>query len=139
MGDNVSEISGFAIRPINPDGTYGDEIQLEGFGNITTYPAESLYDEDADLIKTLKFVGEAITFIGNIKLPHKKMSRKKFKKWLMHFPGMERNSAEGWCCLIGIAKGQVSYQHTYSDNMLFVPDTCSLMESILWQLKNTKK
>ena len=45
-------------------------------------------------------------------LLHRKMSRKKFKKWLMKH-GFERNFAEKFCQIIGSFHGRVSYMRVY--------------------------
>ena len=74
--------------------------------------------------------------------PHKKMSRKKFKKWLMHFPWINRNEAEAYCCLIAVAKGRISYSATYHDIafiMSFERPGIALFNSFARQLKETEK
>ena len=137
-----NSISELTLRPINPDGTYGEEIKLEDFGDITVYPAENSKDADIAYLKTVKIFSEPITISGTIKMPHKNISRKKFKKWLMHFPWINRNEAEAYCQLIGIAKGRISYGATYQDTafiMSFERPGIALFNSFTRQLKETEK
>lgn len=95
--------------------------------------------------------GSDITAYGYIELPHfrnpfydndKKISRKKFKKWLMHFPWINRNEAEAYCYLIGITKGRISYSATYHDIAFlinFERPSIVLFNSFIRQLKETEK
>lgn len=135
-----NSISELTLRPINPDGTYGDPIEFENFENVTY----SL-DENEDKFYTVGFdlaKGSDMTFSGTVILPHKKMSRKKFKKWLMHFPWFDRNEAEAYCCLISIAKGRISYGTTYHDIAFlinFERPSIILFNSFVRQLKETEK
>ena len=68
----------------------------------------------------------------------RKMSRKTFKKWLMHFPWADRDLAEGWCFVISLANGRVSYARTYRD-MIFDQTFFGMVNSIADQLKETEK
>ena len=135
-----NSISELTLRPINPDGSYGDPIEFENFENVTY----SL-DENVDEFYTVGFdlaKGSDMTAYGYIKIPNKKMSRKKFKKWLMHFPWIDRNEAEAYCCLIGITKGHISYGATYQDIAFlinFERPSIVLFNSFVKQLKETEK
>lgn len=111
--------------------------------------ALSLYDisidnivetDDSQSIKYLKYLQNPVSM--TITLPHKKMSRKRFKKWLMHFQWIDRNEAEAYCCLIGIAKGHISYGATYHDIAFlinFERPGIVLFNSLTRQLKETEK
>ena len=144
-----NSISELTLRPINPDGSYGDPIEFENFENVTY----SL-DENVDEFYTVGFdlaKGSDMTAYGYIELPHfrnpfynndKKISRKKFKKWLMHFPWIHRNEAEAYCQLIGITKGRISYGTTYQDVAFlinFERPSIVLFNSFVKQLKETEK
>ena len=135
-----NSISELTLRPINPDGTYGDPIEFENFENVMY----SL-DENVDEFYTIGFdpaKESDMTAYGYIKILNKKMSRKKFKKWLMHFPWIHRNEAEAYCQLIGITKGRISYSTTYQDVAFlinFERPSIVLFNSFVRQLKETKK
>lgn len=58
---------------------------------------------ETDHTRELKLFHEPMSFTVNIKFPHKKMSRKTFKKWLMQFPWADRDLAECWCLVISLA------------------------------------
>ena len=129
------------MRPVNPDGTYGESIKLDSFEPISidgepleTYPSDTIcFNLPADT---------PIIFQERLTLQHKKMSRKKFKKWLMHFPWIDRNEAEAYCYLIAITKGRISYIATYHDIsfiMLFERSGIALFHSFARQLKETEK
>ena len=53
-----------------------------------------------------------MTAYGYIRIPNKKMSRKKFKKWLMS-KGFNRDLAEWFCVAVKSFKGGQSYQSLY--------------------------
>ena len=108
--------------------------------------ALSLYDISIDNVvetddsQSIKYLQNPVSM--TITLPHKKMSRKKFKKWLMHFPWIDRNEAEAYCCLIGITKGRISYGATYHDIAFlinFERPGIVLFNSFARQLKETEK
>ena len=129
--------------PVNPDGTYGEPITLVSFEpigiDIDGEPLET-YPSDANRFSSL--ADTTLTFTGELKLPHKKMSRKTFKKWLMHFPWINRNKAEEYCYLIAVAKGRISYTATYQDVVLIMPferPGIALFNSFTRQLKETEK
>lgn len=81
--------------------------------------ALSLYDisidnvvetDDSQSIKYLKCLQNPVSM--TIALPHKKMSRKKFKKWLMS-KGVNRDLAEWFCKVVKSFKGTRSYRLLY--------------------------
>lgn len=135
-----NSISELTLRPINPDGSYGDPIEFENIENVTyslDENVEGFYDVGFDLAKE-----SDITAYGYIRIPNKKMSRKTFKKWLMHFPWINRNEAEAYCQLIGITKGRISYSATYQDIAFlinFERPSIVLFNSFIRQLKETEK
>lgn len=112
-----------------------DEIKWEGFGNVTHYPIESL--GNSDFTKEIKYVHIPLTFSGAIIFHYKKMSRKKFKKWLMHLPGHNRNYAENWCRIIKLLNRLVSYGESYQA-MTLDPSGLLLLDSITIKLEETK-
>ena len=129
------------MRPVNTDGTYGEPIKLDSLEPIDidsepfeTYPSDTIcFDLPAN---------EPIICLERLTLPHKKISRKTFKKWLMHFPWINRNEAEAYCCLIAVAKGRISYSATYHDMafiMSFERPGIALFNSFARQLKETEK
>ena len=77
------------------DSSYSDEFCTIGF----------------DLAK-----GSDMTTYGYIRLPNKKMSRKKFKKWLMS-RGFNRDLAEWFCRVVKSFKGKQSYQSLYFNGL----------------------
>lgn len=127
------------IRPIDQDGFYGEPIEFIEPFLIEEEPVETETLNEM----TLHFLSNTTTtFSGTLILPHKKMSRKKFKKWLMHFPWIDRNEAEAYCCLIGIAEGRISYGTTYQDVAFFINferPGIVLFNSFTRQLKETEK
>jgi len=105
--NNISELT---LRPINPDGSYGDPIEFENIENVTY----SL-DENVDKFYTVGFdlaQGSDAMIYGYIRIPNKKMSRKKFKKWLMS-KGINRDLAEWFCIVVKSFKGRQSYRSLY--------------------------
>lgn len=132
--------SQMTIRAINSDGTYGEPIEFENIENVTY----SL-DENVDKFYTVGFdlaQGSDMTISGTLLLPYKKMSRKKFKKWMMHFPWIDRNEAEAYCCLIAVTNGRISYGATYHDIaflIAFERPSIVLFNSFARQLKETNK
>lgn len=109
--NNISELT---LRPINPDGFYGDPIEFENFENVTYSLDENVdkfYAVGIDLAK-----GSDMTMYGYIRIPNKKMSRKKFKKWLMS-KGIDRDIAEWFCKAVKSFKGQYSYQTLYFNGL----------------------
>ena len=105
-----NSISELILRPINPDGTYGDPIEFENVENVTCSldeNVEEFYMVGFDLAKE-----SDMTFSGTLILPHKKMSRKKFKKWLMS-RGFNRYFAEWFCKAVKSFHGKKSYRSLY--------------------------
>lgn len=125
------------MKPVNPDGTYGEPITLDSFEPISI-DGEPLETYPSDAIRFDLLANAPITFTGELTFPHKKMSRKTFKKWLMQYSWINRNSAEIWCCLIAVANGRVSYGRTYRD-MILNPTFLGLIDSVVSQLKETEK
>lgn len=68
---------------------------------------DGLYTVGFDLAE-----GSDMTFSGTLILPYKKMSRKKFKKWLMS-RGINRYYAEWFCKAITSFHGKKSYRSLY--------------------------
>lgn len=102
------------IRPIDQDAFYGDPIEFENFENVTY----SL-DENVDEFYTIGFdlaKESDTTAYGYIRIPNKKMSRKKFKKWLMS-RGINRNLAERFCNVVKSCHGKQSYQILYFNGL----------------------
>ena len=134
-------VSQMEMRSVNPDGSYGAPIKLDSFEPIPIEDAP-LETSTSDTIRFSLLANTPITFTGELKLPHKKMSRKKFKKWLMHFPWIDRNEAEAYCCLIAVTKGRISYSATYhgiASIMSFERPGIALFNSFTRQLKETEK
>lgn len=76
----------------------------------------SLYDISIDDVVETN-VSQTIKYLLNpvlmtITLPHKKMSRKKFKKWLMS-RGFHRDIAEWFCNAVKSFRGKYSYECLY--------------------------
>ena len=139
MGPDESRVENFVTCPINPDGSFGEPAELEKLKTVeldglelgTDSPDNSMYKN------SIKFLSGTISGTLKCNLP-RKMSRKKFKKWLMHYWWCDRNYAEQRCRLIGIFNGRVSYTKTYFDSFLSNPKL-SLIFSIDKQLKETEK
>ena len=105
-----NSISELTLRPINPDGTYGDLIEFENIENVTYSLDENIdefYTVGFDLAKR-----SDMTIYGYFMFSHKKMSRKTFKKWLMS-KGFDRDLSEWFCRAVKSFKGQYSYQSLY--------------------------
>lgn len=67
--------------------------------------------------------------VAQYTLLHRKMSRKKFKKWLMKY-NFERNFAEKFCRIIGSFHGRVSYMRVYISSP-YEPTPNDILNSIL--------
>lgn len=109
-----NSISELTLRPINTDGTYGDPIKFENVENVTY----SL-DENVDKFYTIGFnlaKGSDMTAYGYIRIPNKKMSSKKFKKWLMS-RGFNRDLADRFCDIVKSSKGKQSYQSLFLNGL----------------------
>jgi len=82
--------------------------------------ALSLYDISIDNVvetddsRNIKYLQNPVSM--TITLPHKKMSRKKFKKWLMS-KGFNRDLAEWFCVAVKSFKGGQSYQSLYFNGL----------------------
>lgn len=113
MGPDEKEVKNFVMYPINPDGSFGEPVELEklkiveldGLELGTDSPDNSMYKN------SIKFLSGTISGTLKCNLP-RKMSRKKFKKWLMA-NGFSRNYAEWLCRFVSTYSGEVSYQSTY--------------------------
>lgn len=94
--------------------------------------ALSLYDISIDNVvetdnsRSIKYLQNPVSM--TIALPHKKISRKKFKKWLMS-KGIDRDFAEWFCKVVKSFKGQYSYQSLYF-NGLFSSTSQDLIYSL---------
>lgn len=83
--------------------------------------ALSLYDISIDNVvetdesRIIKYLQNRVSM--TITLPHRKMSGKKFKKWLMS-KGFDRDLAEWFCRVVKSFKGKHSYRWLYL-NWLF--------------------
>ena len=87
----------------------------------------SIDDVDgADETRSFGFLLEPIS--TTIILPHKNISRKKFKKWLMS-KGINRDLAEWFCIAIKSFHGERSYQYLYY-NGLFASGSQTLFNNL---------
>ena len=94
--------------------------------------ALSLYDISIDNVVETN-VSQTIEYLLNpvlmtITLPHKKISRKKFKKWLMS-KGFHRDIAEWFCIAVKSFHGERSYQYLYY-NGLFASGSQTLFNNL---------
>ena len=115
MGPDEKEVKNFVMCPINPDGSFGEPIELEKLKTVewdglelgTDSPDNSMYKN------SLKFLTKNSSEIVVIKsdLP-RKISRKKFKKWLMS-KGFDRDLAEWVCNVVKFFRGKYSYHYLY--------------------------
>jgi len=109
VGPEEYKTAGLVLKPINPDGTYGDSFAWHGFSPIMDYPETTTYIET--FIKTFNYLTETISGTLKLYLP-RKMSRKKFKKWLMS-KGIDRDFAEWFCNAVKSFHGKKSYRSLY--------------------------
>lgn len=109
MGPDENNESKLILTPINPDGTYGDSFTWYGFSPIMDYPETTTY------IETFNYLTETISGTLKLDLP-RKMSCKKFKKWLMS-KGINRDIAEWFCIVVKSFKGKQSYQSLYLNGL----------------------
>lgn len=139
MGPDEKDVKNFVMCPINPNGSFGEPVELEKLKIVELGGLELGADSpDNSMYKnSCKFLSDSISVTLKCNM-QRKMSRKKFKKWLMHYWWCDRNYAEQWCYLIGIFNGRVSYTKTYFDSFLSNPKL-SLIFSIDKQLKETEK
>lgn len=101
------------LRAINQDGTYSEPIEFIGPFLIEEEPAETETSNEM-ILHYLNNI--TTTFSGTLILPHKKISRKKFKKWLMS-RGFNRDLAEWFCRVVKSFKGKQSYQSLYFNGL----------------------
>ena len=102
MGPDEKNESKLILTPMNPDGTYGDSIEWYCFSPIMDYPETTTY------VETFSYLTETISGTLKLYLPQK-MSRKKFKKWLMS-KGFNRDLAEWFCKAVKSFHGKKSYR-----------------------------
>lgn len=105
MGPDENNESKLILTPINPDGTYGDSFTWNGCSLIMDYPETTTY------IGTFNYLTETISTTLKLYLPQK-ISRKKFKKWLMS-RGFDRDFAEWFCNAVKSFHGKKSYRSLY--------------------------
>ena len=113
VGADEYEVKNFVMCPINPDGSFGEPIELEKLKAVelnglelgTDSPDNSMYKN------SIKYLSDTMSGTLKCNLP-RKMSRKKFKKWLMAH-GFSRNYAEWLCRFVSTYSGEVSYQSLY--------------------------
>ncbi len=115
MGPNENRVENFVMCPINPDGSFGEPIELENLKNVELYGSELGTDGSDNLMykDSLKFLTENFSGTVVIKsdLP-RKISRKKFKKLLMS-KGFNRDLAEWVCNAVKLFRGKYSYHYLY--------------------------
>lgn len=115
MGFDECSFSDFTLRPINPDGSYGEEIKMENFDGVTHF----LDPDDNTNIKPYvgsKFLFEPMALTCTLIISHNKKSRKAFKKWLMS-RGFNRNLADRFCDIVKNFKGKQSYQSLFLNGL----------------------
>lgn len=114
MGPDEKEVKNFVMYSINSDGSFGEPIQLEKLKAVELGGLELGADSPDNLMykNSIKFLSGTISETLKCNLPHKKISRKTFKKWLMAH-GFSRNYAEWLCQFVSTYSGEISYQRTY--------------------------
>lgn len=130
MGFDDIEAPVTIIRPINPDGSFGEPIRLEKLQVINWWEElEPVTDFQDGLTykNSIKFLSDTISGTLKCNLP-RKMSRKKFKKWLMS-KGINRDSSEWFCRVVKSFKGKQSYQLLYF-NGLFTSTSQDLVNAL---------
>lgn len=105
MGPDENNETKLILTTINPNGTYGDSFTLYGFSPFMDYPETTTY------LETFSYLTETISGTFKLHLPQK-MSRKKFKKWLMS-RGFNRYFAEWFCKAVKFFHGKKSYRSLY--------------------------
>lgn len=115
MGPDEKEVKNFVMCPINPDGSFGEPVELEKLKTVELNGLELGTNGSDNLMykHSCEFLTKNFSEIVVIKsdLP-RKISRKKFKKWLMAH-GFSRNYAEWLCRFVSTYSGEVSYQSLY--------------------------
>ena len=99
-------------NPIKIDGIQLTSAILDDTDNDLTKKSFPYYHIGFDLAK-----GQDMTIYGYFRLLNKKMSRKKFKKWLIS-KGFNRDLAEWFCVAVKSFKGEQSYQSLYFNGLL---------------------
>lgn len=114
MGPDEKEVKNFVMCPINPDGSFGEPVELEKLKIVELGGLELGADSpDNSMYKnSCKFLSDSISVTLKCNM-QRKMSRKKFKKWLMAH-GFSRNYAEWLCRFVSTYSGEVSYQSLYA-------------------------
>lgn len=123
------------------DNSVEDRLQLYSVDgeNYTPVPgivhdmtiANIVESDETDYTRNIKLFHEPISFTGTLKLPHSKMSKKTFKKWLMGHK-ISRDDADWLCWLIATYKGKVSYSSIYAIS-LFMPSFNYIFDAIMIQ------
>lgn len=113
MGPDEKEVKNFVMCPINPDGSFGEPVELEKLKVVELDELEFGTNGSDNLIykDSCKFLSTTISGTLKCNLP-RKMSRKKFKKWLMS-RGINRYYAEWFCKAITSFHGKKSYRSLY--------------------------
>ena len=113
MGPDEENVKNFVMCPINPDGSFGEPVKLEKLKTVeldglelgTDSPDNSMYKN------SIKFLSGTMSGTLKCNLP-RKISRKKFKKWLMS-KGFNRDLAERVCVVVKSFHGEQSYRFLY--------------------------
>ena len=94
--------------------------------------------DETDETRSFGFLLEPIS--TTIILPHKNISRKKFKKWLMS-NGFNRDLAEWFCKAVKSFRGERSYQYLYYNGLFSSTpqDLVSILFDALFPITNNKE
>lgn len=113
MGTDENRVENFVICPINPDGSFGEPVELEKLKVVELYGSELCTNGSDNLIykDSCKFLSNTISGTLKCNLP-RKISRKKFKKWLMS-KGINRDLADWFCIAVKLFHGERSYRSLY--------------------------
>lgn len=113
MGADEKEVKNFVMCPINPDGSFGEPVELEKLKVIELDGLEFGMNSSDNLMykHSCEFLSTTISGTLKCNLP-RKMSRKKFKKWLMS-KGINRDLANWFCKAITSFYGKKSYRSLY--------------------------
>ena len=106
MGSDENTGSQLILKPKNPDGTYGDPVEWYGLKPLIEFPETTTYTEK------LSFLNKRISGTFKIDNMCKKISRKKFKKWLMS-KGINRDLADWFCIAVKSFHGERNYRSLY--------------------------
>lgn len=113
MGPDEKEVKNFVMCPINPDGSFGEPVELEKL-KVVELGGLELGTNDSDKLmykNSCKFLSDSISVTLKCNM-QRKMSRKKFKKWLMS-RGFNRYFAEWFCKAVKSFHGKKSYRSLY--------------------------